>query len=52
VFAWIEGCYDVRRLHSTLGSLAPADYENSTTGVAARKDEGVQRLEQKPMRSW
>jgi putative transposase len=30
VFAWIEGWYNRRRLHSTLGYLSPADYENST----------------------
>jgi transposase InsO family protein len=29
VFAWIEGWYNRRRLHSTLGYLSPADYENS-----------------------
>src|SRR3990170_1651450 len=32
VFAWIEGWYNRRRLHSTLGYLAPAAYENSTLG--------------------
>jgi hypothetical protein len=32
VFAWIEGWYNRRRLHSTLGYLAPADYENGTLG--------------------
>ena len=30
VFAWIEGGYNRRRLHSTLGYLAPATYENRT----------------------
>jgi putative transposase len=30
VFAWIEGWYNRRRLHSTLGMRSPADYENST----------------------
>jgi putative transposase len=30
IFAWIEGWYNRRRLHSTLGYLSPADYENST----------------------
>ncbi len=32
VFAWIEGWYNRRRLHSTLGYLSPADYENGTLG--------------------
>jgi putative transposase len=31
-FAWIEGWYNRRRLHSTLGYLSPADYENDTLG--------------------
>jgi putative transposase len=30
VFAWIEGWYNRRRLHSTLGYLSPLDYENRT----------------------
>jgi putative transposase len=30
VFAWIQGWYNRRRLHSTLGYLSPADYENRT----------------------
>jgi transposase InsO family protein len=30
--AWIEGWYNRRRLHSTLGYLSPADYENRTLG--------------------
>ena len=32
VFAWIEGWYNRRRLHSTLGYLSPLDYENTTLG--------------------
>jgi len=32
VFAWIEGWYNRRRLHSTLGMRSPADYENDTLG--------------------
>lgn len=32
VFAWIEGWYNRRRLHSTLGYLSPADYEHGTLG--------------------
>jgi putative transposase len=42
VFAWIEGWYNRRRLHSTLGYLSPTDYENRTlsepgTGLAASR---------------
>jgi putative transposase len=32
VFAWIEGWYNRRRLHSTLGYLSPVDYENRSLG--------------------
>ena len=31
VFAWIEGWYNRRRLHSTLGYLSPAAYEDKYT---------------------
>ena len=42
VFAWIEGWYNRRRLHSTLGMRSPTDYENSTlsqpgAGLAASR---------------
>jgi putative transposase len=32
VFSWIEGWYNRRRLHSTLGMRSPVDYENRTLG--------------------
>jgi putative transposase len=32
IFTWIEGWYNRRRLHSTLGYLSPLDYENGTLG--------------------
>ena len=32
MFAWIEGWYNRRRLHSTLGYLSPEHYENRTLG--------------------
>ncbi len=35
VFAWIEGRYNRRRLHSTLGYLSPEHYENRTLGSIA-----------------
>jgi putative transposase len=42
VFAWVEGWYNRRRLHSTLGMRSPADYENRTlsqrgAGLAASR---------------
>jgi putative transposase len=42
VFAWIEGWYNRRRLHSTLGYLSPLEYENRTldqtgAGLAASR---------------
>jgi putative transposase len=33
VFTWIEGWYNHRRLHSTLGQLSPEQYENRTLGA-------------------
>ncbi|WP_433446197.1 IS3 family transposase (plasmid) [Streptomyces sp. CA-142005] len=29
IFEWIEGWYNIRRLHSSLGYRSPADYENA-----------------------
>jgi putative transposase len=35
-FAWIEGWYNLRRRHSTLGGISPADYEKTRQHVAAQ----------------
>jgi len=34
VFEWIEGWYNVKRLHSTLGNCSPDEYERAASGVA------------------
>jgi putative transposase len=39
VFAWIEGWYNRRRLHSTLGYLSPAAYEEKYTLTEGEADQ-------------
>ncbi|MGH2802878.1 MAG: IS3 family transposase, partial [Thermoleophilaceae bacterium] len=39
VFAWIEGWYNRRRLHSTLGYLSPAGYEHKHTLTEGEADQ-------------
>jgi putative transposase len=34
VFEYIEGFYNPRRRHSTLGMLSPVEYEEQHTGLA------------------
>jgi putative transposase len=35
-FAWIEGWYNLRRRHSTLGGVSPANYEKNRQRIAAQ----------------
>jgi putative transposase len=35
-FAWIEGWYNLRRRHSTLGGISPANYEKNRQRIAAQ----------------
>jgi len=37
IFDWIEGWYNTRRLHSSLGYLSPAEYEATIHHHAARQ---------------
>lgn len=41
VFAFIEGFYNPRRRHSTLGYLSPADYEAPTCRWTAHQDRSI-----------
>jgi transposase InsO family protein len=37
IFDYIEGWYNTRRRHSTLGYLSPAQYESTITAIATAK---------------
>lgn len=41
IFDWIEGWYNPRRLHSTLGYLSPNDYEQSSSEKEEMKKEAA-----------
>ena len=53
VFDYIELFYNPRRRHSTLGTLSPADFENSTLGLAGTSlaASRLASIDQKPMRT-
>lgn len=55
MFEWIEGLYNPRRRHSSLGDLSPADYEtlNTTAESAAsstHKNRPENRVRLPPLR--
>ena len=56
VFEYIEGWYNTRRLHSTLGYLSPAQYEavhhNADRFPGARTQRKASGWLGRPMRSW
>ncbi len=41
IFAWIEGWYNRRRLHSTLAHLAPTQFEERTQTEGEREEEAI-----------
>ena len=48
-FAWIEGWYNLRRRHSTLGGISPANYEK--TPSTHRRSSGIINLSGEPGQS-